>query len=61
MGSLREVSGSIPHPRGAVAVSLSLRAEKLTAEITLPAGVGGEFVWRGRRHELPPGRTRLTL
>jgi hypothetical protein len=61
LGKLTRVSGAIPHPKGEVAVSLALRNGKLEAEVTLPAGVDGEFVWQGQRHPLASGSTRLSL
>ena len=57
----RDAWGSGSPVCGAVAISLSLRGEKLTAEMALPAGVGDEFVWRDQRRELPPGRMNLTI
>jgi alpha-L-rhamnosidase len=61
LGSLTEISGTIPHPKGEVAVSLVLRRGKLEAQIALPAGVEGELVWKGQGHALASGRTRLEL
>ena len=61
LGKLTRVSGAIPHPKGEVAVSLALRNGKLEAEITLPPGVDGEFVWQGKRHPLASGSTKLSL
>jgi hypothetical protein len=60
-GKLTRVSGAIPHPRGEVAVSLSVKAGRLAAEVTLPAGVEGELVWGDRRRTLPPGRSRVSV
>ena len=61
LGKLTRVSGAIPHPKGEVAVKLTLRDEKLEAEVSLPASVTGEFVWRGARRPLKPGMNRLLL
>jgi hypothetical protein len=62
LGKLTRVSGSIPHPKGEIAVSLTLEANgKLTAEVALPEGVAGDFVWHGTSHPLAPGRSKLTL
>jgi alpha-L-rhamnosidase len=61
LGKLTKVSGSIPHPQGVVAVKLALSGGKLEAEVNLPAGVTGEFVWRGARRPLKAGTNKLTL
>jgi hypothetical protein len=56
---LTEVSGLIPHPKGEISVSLKLAQGKLIAEVSLPAGVTGEFEWRGSKRALPSGKFRL--
>lgn len=61
LGSLTRVGGSVPHPSGEVAVKLSRNGGGLDAEVSLPSGVSGEFVWRGRRRTLPPGRSKFKM
>lgn len=61
LGKLTRVSGAVPHPNGEIAVSLRLASGTLNAEVKLPAGVPGEFVWKGHRRELQPGENRFTL
>ncbi len=62
LGPLRSASGEIPHPKGRISVRLQLSPEgKLQADIELPAGTPGDFVWKGESHPLPPGKSRLTL
>lgn len=61
LGRLTRASGTIPHPSGEVEVKLSRNGERLDAEVSLPPGVGGEFIWRGRRRTLPPGRSKFTM
>jgi alpha-L-rhamnosidase len=56
LGNLKAVSGSVPHPRG----TIDVRIDPQSAAVTLPAGVAGELVWRGTRHELAPGANRFT-
>ncbi|HXG68530.1 MAG TPA: alpha-L-rhamnosidase C-terminal domain-containing protein [Blastocatellia bacterium] len=60
-GKLKQVSGAIPHPKGEVAVSLRLSNGKMEAEVSLPEGVKGEFIWRGARRPLSPGKSKLSL
>ena len=61
LGALERVSGSIPHPKGEIAVTLGRTGGALEAEITLPPGVGGTFEWQGTRRELVPGANRITV
>jgi alpha-L-rhamnosidase len=61
LGKLTQASGTMPHPRGDISVGYLVRGGKLEAEITLPHGVGGEFVWNEERRPLNPGKSRLVL
>jgi hypothetical protein len=61
LGKLTHVSGAIPHPKGEIAVTLTLDNGKLEAGVTLPAGVEGQFEWHGQTRELHPGENHLTL
>ncbi|MGO4884513.1 MAG: alpha-L-rhamnosidase N-terminal domain-containing protein [Bryobacteraceae bacterium] len=61
LGKLTHVSGAIPHPKGEIAVTLSLNHGKLDAGVTLPAGVTGRFEWHGQTRDLHPGENRFTL
>jgi hypothetical protein len=57
LGQLQRAAGRVAHPRGDVDVALTRSgANGVRADITLPAGVGGVFEWRGRRVPLRPGR-----
>ena len=57
LGKLKSAAGSVPHPKGSVEV----RIEPGSATITLPAGVTGEFEWRGVRQKLAPGANRIAV
>lgn len=62
LGVLARAEGRVPHPRGDIDVSLTrVGAARLRAVVTLPTGVSGTFVWRGRRTALLGGRQELTL
>ena len=61
LGQLERASGTIPHPKGTVGVNLARREGKLEAEISLPDGVEGDFVWNGASHPLPAGKSNLSL
>ncbi len=61
-GTLRQVEGVVPHPAGEVRVKLErVGAEGLRARVNLPAGVSGEFVWKGKRVALRPGEQAVEL
>ncbi|HLJ47256.1 MAG TPA: alpha-L-rhamnosidase N-terminal domain-containing protein [Bryobacteraceae bacterium] len=57
LNGLPEVSGSVPSPRGPIAVHVS--AHKAT--IDLPAQLEGEFVWQGQTRKLNAGHTEITF
>ena len=54
-GSLREIDCTMPHPRGRVSVALRFDGAAVEGRVTLPDGVDGEFVWRGRSVALHGG------
>jgi alpha-L-rhamnosidase len=54
-GRLVAYSGTVPHPKGMVEVAIAGG----TATVKLPAGVSGEFVWRGKRSDLSAGVNRV--
>ncbi len=60
-GKLERVSGSIPHPKGEIAVRLERAGAGLKVDVTLPAGVSGEFSWRGTAKPLVPGPNSFTV
>jgi hypothetical protein len=55
LGPLQHVEGKAMHPQGEIVAKLTRAGAGVKAEITLPAGVSGEFVWRGKSHPLRPG------
>ncbi len=63
LGSLPDLEGSLPHPKGEVRVALrkSGASEALQAVVTLPPGVSGAFIWQGVERPLQPGENRLQL
>ena len=57
LGPLRRAEGRVPHPVGDIDVKLERRgARGIRAEVTLPAGISGRFLWDGRSVVLRPGR-----
>ncbi len=62
LGTLRTAGGRVPHPRGDIDVTLAREGVSgLRASVTLPAGVTGRFIWRGRSFPLTGGRQDLRL
>ena len=61
LGKLTRAEGAIPHPKGEIRVKLALEGNKLDADVALPEGTTGEFVWKGARKELTAGGNHLTF
>ncbi len=61
LGHLKEVTARMPHPRGEIAVALRREGAGVAADISLPEGVTGTFVWAGRSVELRGGAQALHL
>lgn len=61
LGSLKKVSGTMPHPKGEIKISYNINQQgKLDAVISIPKGTTGVFVWKGKQHVLKVGETILT-
>lgn len=61
MGLLTNICGSMPHPKGAVIVSLSQDKAGLSAEISLPLDVTGTFTWGDQIVELNAGSNSFSV
>ena len=58
LGDLSWVAGRMPHPQGLIEVRLERRGEEgISADITLPKGLSGEFLWRGESDAPSVGKT----
>ena len=55
-GPLNRLRSATPHPAGSVECDLSFTEGGVAGTVTLPNGIGGVFVWRGRETLLAPGR-----
>ena len=60
LGSISRIGGTMPHPRGEISVDYE-NGRRLKADITLPDGVSGTFVWKGKTRRLHPGHNHLEL
>jgi alpha-L-rhamnosidase len=61
LGNLKYVSAIMPTPKGNVEVEYTRDGNGLKAEITLPAGVSGEFVWNGKTSALREGKQEMLV
>jgi hypothetical protein len=61
LGYLKHVQGTVPHPAGDIEVRLNRTEKGIEGEVTLPAGLNGQFVWQGRTLPLHPGRQAVTI
>ncbi len=61
IGSLQHVEGAMPTSKGLVRVKYDRAGAGVEAELTLPDGVSGELVWKGRLWVLHGGEQRKLL
>lgn len=62
MGDLKWVKCTVPHHNGLISVALNkVDSNRLNAEITMPAGMKGRFVWNGKSYKLKEGKQRFRL
>ena len=61
LGSLKKLNATLPHPQGEITVAYNREGDHLTADVTLPAGLSGNFLWRGKSATLHPGSQHLTF
>ena len=63
LGKLTQAGGEIPHPAGTIKVAYHLKANanKWQADIELPQGITGHFVWAGKKMSLKSGTNHFDL
>jgi hypothetical protein len=61
LGDLRQVRAGLPTDKGLVAVNYTTAGKGVAAEVTLPQGLAGELVWKGRNISLHPGTQKVNL
>ena len=61
LGALNHVYADLPTPKGMVSVQYRREANGIKARITLPAGMSGELVWKGRETPVREGQQTLVL
>jgi alpha-L-rhamnosidase len=55
LGTLTNISGTMPHPNGTITIKYSQIAQKWKATITLPPKTTGTFVWKDKTYRLKVG------
>jgi alpha-L-rhamnosidase len=60
LGPLSHARAAVATPKGTVQVRYARTGDALEAEVTLPEGMSGTFVWQGRETALRAGRQLLT-
>jgi hypothetical protein len=61
LGDLKKLTVRYPHPLGDIVAHYEVTGSSLHAEISLPAGLGGNFEWQGKSHPLHAGKTTLNV
>lgn len=62
LGSLEWAKGEMPHPKGMIRVEYKRTGDKgIEAVISLPKGLTGTFVWKGKKADLKAGRQEITF
>lgn len=60
-GRLKHLDAIMPTPKGEVRMQLDLRVSKPRAVITIPQGLDGWFVWKGKQYRIRAGRQEFAL
>ncbi|CAN5696852.1 hypothetical protein BH10BAC2_BH10BAC2_14590 [soil metagenome] len=61
LGSIENVSGEIPHPKGKISVQYNISGAKTNALINLPENITGRFIWKGKSYALKPGKNIISM
>lgn len=61
LDGLKQLRAKMPIQKGLIEVQYAETAKGITAEVSLPEGVSGEFVWKNRAMALHPGMQNLNL
>ena len=61
LGSINNIGGEIPHPKGKISVQYKASSGKINAVINLPEKVTGRFVWKGKSYALKPGGNIINI
>jgi hypothetical protein len=59
LGPLDHLTATFPHPLGDIKVEYHREGSELTATISLPANLPGNFIYNGTTYPLKPGRNNI--
>jgi hypothetical protein len=62
LGELKDVHGSMPHPKGLIKVDLARQGTGgITGVVELPPNTSGSFYWNGQQIALHAGKQRIEM
>lgn len=62
LGELTHVEGTMPHPAGKISVKLQREGKDgITAEINLPEGLTGTFIWKNKEKKINSGHQLIKI
>jgi alpha-L-rhamnosidase len=61
LGSLKNISGEIPHPQGKISASYKLENGKWKIQIGLPVNTTGNLIWKNKPYPLKTGINNFIL
>lgn len=60
LGGLKNLTATVQTPAGPVTVNYAQTKTGLSAEIDMPSGLPGDFIWNGKSYPLTAGKNRFT-
>ncbi|AHM60751.1 alpha-L-rhamnosidase [Flammeovirgaceae bacterium 311] len=60
-GSLRKLSGKMPHPKGSIGVDFSFDKNSVAGEIVIPENTQATFYWKGKEVPLVQGKNSIKI
>ncbi|AYL98346.1 alpha-L-rhamnosidase C-terminal domain-containing protein [Mucilaginibacter celer] len=61
LGTIKNISGEVPHPNGKVVAKYALVNGKWNVNVDLPKNTTGIFVWKGKTFQLKTGSNNLVI
>jgi hypothetical protein len=61
LGSLKNIGGEMPHPKGRIKAQYSQENGKWKINIELPPNTPGKLIWRNKSFPLKPGKNAMVL